>query len=225
MPKTAIRWSAASPRRSARSPNCSAANGRVRRRSICRKARRRSPASCSATRRSPRPGAASSPRPAATANASWNARAAWYQGFVAAAIDDFCRREAVLDASGRRHAGLLTGADMARWDAPVEAPVTFDYHGWTVAKGGPWSQGPVLLQALALLQGFDLDSLDPVGPDFVHVVVESLKLALPTARPGTAISALSQIVAAARWMAAEIKSPTQPTAHSSGIPALRRPAK
>jgi gamma-glutamyltranspeptidase / glutathione hydrolase len=105
------------------------------------------------------------------------AHTVWYQGFVARAIDDFCRREAVLDASGRRHTGLLTGADMARWEAPVEAPVTFDYHGWTVAKGGPWSQGPVLLQALALLHGFDLDGLDPLGPDFVHVVVECLKLA------------------------------------------------
>jgi gamma-glutamyltranspeptidase/glutathione hydrolase len=105
------------------------------------------------------------------------AQSVWYRGFVAEAIDDFCRREAVLDASGQRHGGLLTGADMARWEAPVEAPVTFDYHGWTVVKGGPWSQGPVLLQALALLQGFDPADLDPLGPDFVHVVVECLKLA------------------------------------------------
>jgi gamma-glutamyltranspeptidase / glutathione hydrolase len=105
------------------------------------------------------------------------AQRVWYRGFVAEAIDDFCRRAAVLDASGQRHGGLLTGADMARWEAPVEAPVIFDYHGWTVAKGGPWSQGPVLLQALALLQGFDLAGLDPQGPDFVHLVVECLKLA------------------------------------------------
>src|SRR6516162_7447722 len=105
------------------------------------------------------------------------ARAAWYRGFVAEAIDRFCRSEEVLDSSGRRHRGLLTGDDLARWETPVEAPVTFDYHGWTVAKGGPWSQGPVLLQTLALLQGFDLDGLDPLGPDFVHIVVECLKLA------------------------------------------------
>src|SRR5215472_6939271 len=87
------------------------------------------------------------------------ARDVWYRGFVAEAIDDFCRREAVLDATGRRHGGLLSGADMARWEAPVEAPVSFDYHGCTVAKGGPWSQGPVLLQVLALLQGMDLAGL------------------------------------------------------------------
>jgi len=105
------------------------------------------------------------------------AREAWYGGFVAEAIDHFCRHEEVLDSSGKRHRGLLTGDDLARWEAPVEAPVTFDYHGYTVAKGGPWSQGPVLLQQLALLQGFDLDDLDPLGPDFVHVVVECAKLA------------------------------------------------
>jgi gamma-glutamyltranspeptidase / glutathione hydrolase len=106
------------------------------------------------------------------------ARTCWYEGFVATAIDRFCRREQVLDASGRRHGGLLTGDDMARWRVPVETPLRFDYRGWSVVKGGPWSQGPVLLQTLALLQGFDLDGLDPLGPDFVHTVVECLKLAL-----------------------------------------------
>jgi gamma-glutamyltranspeptidase / glutathione hydrolase len=105
------------------------------------------------------------------------ARSGWYCGFVAEAIDRFCRREKVLDASGRRHGGLLTGDDMARWEAPIEPPLTYDYHGYTVAKGGPWSQGPVLLQQLALLQRFDLDDLDPSGPDFIHLVVECAKLA------------------------------------------------
>jgi gamma-glutamyltranspeptidase / glutathione hydrolase len=105
------------------------------------------------------------------------ARTAWYRGFVAEAIDRFCRQEQVLDSSGQRHGGLLRGDDLAGWEAPVEAPITFDYRGWTVAKGGPWSQGPVLLQTLALLQGFDLDGLDPLGADFIHTVVECLKLA------------------------------------------------
>ena len=105
------------------------------------------------------------------------ARTAWYRGFVAEAIDRFCRQEQVLDSSGQRHGGLLRGDDLAGWEAPVEAPITFDYHGWTVAKGGPWSQGPVLLQTLALLQGFDLDGLDPLGADFIHTVVECQKLA------------------------------------------------
>ncbi|HTZ34701.1 MAG TPA: gamma-glutamyltransferase, partial [Stellaceae bacterium] len=105
------------------------------------------------------------------------ARDAWYRGFVAEAIDRFCRHEEVLDSSGRRHKGVLTADDMARWQAPVEAPLTFDYRGYTVVKGGPWSQGPVLLQQLALLAGFDLDDTDPVGADFVHTVTECAKLA------------------------------------------------
>jgi gamma-glutamyltranspeptidase / glutathione hydrolase len=105
------------------------------------------------------------------------ARDAWYKGFVAAAIDRFCRGEKVLDASGRRHRGVLTADDMARWQASVEQPLAYDYRGYTVVKGGPWSQAPVLLQQLALLQGFELDDLDPVGPEFVHIVTECAKLA------------------------------------------------
>ncbi|MBV9861689.1 MAG: gamma-glutamyltransferase family protein [Alphaproteobacteria bacterium] len=105
------------------------------------------------------------------------ARDAWYRGFVAEMIADFCRREQVLDSSGRRHAGLLTADDLARWEAPVEMPLSYDYRGHTIVKGGPWSQGPVMLQTLALLRGFDLDGLDPVGPDFVHIVTECMKLA------------------------------------------------
>ena len=105
------------------------------------------------------------------------ARDAWYRGFVAEAIDRFCHGEKVFDSSGRRHNGHLTADDMGRWQALVEAPLTYDYRGYTLVKGGPWSQGPVLLQQLALLQGFDLDGLDPVGPEFVHLVTECAKLA------------------------------------------------
>ena len=105
------------------------------------------------------------------------ARDSWYRGFVAEAIDKFCRTERVLDSSGRRHNGLLTADDMAAWQAPVETPLTYDYKGYTVVKGGAWSQGPVLLQQLALLAGFDLDGTDPTGPDFVHTVTECAKLA------------------------------------------------
>lgn len=104
------------------------------------------------------------------------ARRAWYQGFVAEAIDAFCRRTEVLDASGHRHAGLLTGQDMARWHAPVEAPLAYDYRGVTVLKCGPWSQGPAMLQTLAILAGFDLAGMDPLGVEYVHTVVEAMKL-------------------------------------------------
>jgi gamma-glutamyltranspeptidase/glutathione hydrolase len=105
------------------------------------------------------------------------ARNAWYRGFVADAIDRFFHMQDVLDTSGRRHRGLLTGADMARWAASVEDPLTYDYAGYTVLKCGPWSQGPAFLQQLALLKGFDIGAMDPVGADFVHVVAECAKLA------------------------------------------------
>ena len=104
------------------------------------------------------------------------ARKVWSQGFVAEAIDKFCRTQAVMDTSGTPHKGVLTGDDMAKWQARVEAPLTYDYGRYTVCKA-PWSQGPVTLQQLALLKGFNLDDLDPVGPDFIHLVVECSKLA------------------------------------------------
>lgn len=105
-------------------------------------------------------------------------RRAWSQGFVADAVDRFCRTEELMDSSGRRHKGLLTGDDMARWQATKEDPVTYDYHGVTLCKNGPWSQGPTFLQQLALLANDDLLALDPLGSDFVHLVAESAKLAL-----------------------------------------------
>jgi gamma-glutamyltranspeptidase/glutathione hydrolase len=105
------------------------------------------------------------------------ARRVWAEGFVAEAIAEFCRTQAVMDTSGRRHAGLLDGDDLAHWRATKEAPVARDYHGWRVHKAGAWSQGPVFLQQLALLQGVDLDALDPTGPEFVHTVTEAAKLA------------------------------------------------
>ena len=104
------------------------------------------------------------------------ARKVWSQGFVAQAIDRFCRTQKVMDTSGTPHSGVLTGQDMAKWQAPVEAPLTYDYGRYTVCKP-PWSQGPVTLQQLALLKGFNLDGMDVVGPDFIHLVVECSKLA------------------------------------------------
>ena len=105
------------------------------------------------------------------------ARKCWSQGFVAEAIDRFCRTQEIMDTSGRRHRGVLTADDMARWTPHVEEPLTYAYRGYTVCKTGPWGQGPVTLQQLALLKGFDLDGLDPAGPDFIHLVVECSKLA------------------------------------------------
>ena len=93
------------------------------------------------------------------------ARDAFYRGFVAEAID----------AYSREHGGLLDGDDLASWQASVEQPVTRAYEGWEVSKTGAWGQGPVFLQQLALLDGFELGERE--GPDFVHTVVECAKLA------------------------------------------------
>lgn len=105
------------------------------------------------------------------------ARRAWYEGFVAEAIDAFYRRSHLLDSSGERHAGLLTGQDLAQWRASYEDPVTLEYGRYRVAKCGPWSQGPVFLQQLALLRGMDIGAMDPLGADFTHAVIEAAKLA------------------------------------------------
>ncbi|MBA4784891.1 MAG: gamma-glutamyltransferase family protein [Rhizobiales bacterium] len=105
------------------------------------------------------------------------ARDAFYRGFVAEAIETYLRDAEVMDASGSRHKGVLTADDMANWRATIEAPQTYDYHDWTIAKTPAWGQGPVLLQSLALLKGFDIGAMDPTGPDFVHTVVEAMKLA------------------------------------------------
>ena len=105
------------------------------------------------------------------------ARDAFYRGFVAEKIDDYLKTAEVMDASGNRHKGVLTADDMANWSATIEEPLTYDYQGWTIAKIGPWGQGPVFLQTLSILKGFDLAAMKPDGADFVHTVVEAMKLA------------------------------------------------
>jgi gamma-glutamyltranspeptidase / glutathione hydrolase len=105
------------------------------------------------------------------------ARKVWSEGFVAEAIDRFCRTQDVMDVSGEPHRGVLIGDDMARWQASVEAPISYDYGRYTVLKAGAWTQGLAALQQLALLKGFGLDGLDPTGPDFIHLQVECAKLA------------------------------------------------
>lgn len=105
------------------------------------------------------------------------ARTAWAQGFVAQAITRFIDTAEVVDSSGQGHRGLLTGDDLATYRARTEPPTRIDYHGFTVCKTDAWGQGPVLLQQLALLSGFDLSGMGPESAAFVHTVVECAKLA------------------------------------------------
>jgi gamma-glutamyltranspeptidase/glutathione hydrolase len=107
------------------------------------------------------------------------ARAAWSQGFVAEAVDSFCRNE-FRDDSGRVHAGVLTGQDMADWSASFEDPITVELGAWTLVKCGAWTQGPVLAQQLRLLRGFAdrLSYSDGVPTaETVHLAIECAKLA------------------------------------------------
>ncbi|MDX6475844.1 MAG: gamma-glutamyltranspeptidase / glutathione hydrolase, partial [Gaiellaceae bacterium] len=104
-------------------------------------------------------------------------RDAFLRGFVAEAIAAFCASAEVMDSTGRRHRGLLTGDDLAAFEATFEAPVTLERRGLTVCKCGPWSQGPVMLQTLRLLEGFDLSAMGHLSGEYVHTVVECMKLA------------------------------------------------
>jgi len=98
---------------------------------------------------------------------------------LAAAIDAFYRGDIAgeIAAHAAAHGGLLARVDLEQYQSRVEEPVTLDYRGYTVHKCGPWSQGPVFLQQLALLAGFDLARLEPNGVDYIHTVAEVAKLA------------------------------------------------
>jgi gamma-glutamyltranspeptidase/glutathione hydrolase len=104
------------------------------------------------------------------------ARRAWREGFVAEAIDEFAATPH-RDSSGEDHAGVITGEDVAAFAVGYEAPVVLDFRGATIAKTGPWGQGPLLLQALSLLEPYQDAELDPSHPDGIHAIAEALKLA------------------------------------------------
>ena len=103
---------------------------------------------------------------------------AWTQGFVAEEIDAFVRRPH-LDSSGQRHAGVLTGQDIAGWAPGYEVPASAAFGDWTVYKAGAWTQGPVLLQQLRLMDALGVrPGAAPLAPaDLVHLATEAAKLA------------------------------------------------
>ena len=104
---------------------------------------------------------------------------------VQAASDRFYGRNGVrsdiadaLEAFYIQKGGFLRKNDLAAHVTLIEEPVTVEYQGYTVCKCGPWTQGPYLCQALRLLEGFDLKDMGHFSADYVHVVTESLKLAM-----------------------------------------------
>ena len=105
------------------------------------------------------------------------ARDAFYRGEIAERIVRFIADHPVADASGAVHAALLTYDDLAEWHARVEDPVTLNYHGLDVFKCSSWTQGPVFLQQLAILQGLDLKAMGHNSADYLHTWIETAKLA------------------------------------------------
>jgi gamma-glutamyltranspeptidase/glutathione hydrolase len=94
-------------------------------------------------------------------------REAFYEGDVAEQIVAFSR------AAG----GWLTLDDLAGFRSEVTPATAHRYGGWLVHTTGPWSQGPALLQALAILEGFDLGAVGHNSGEYLHLLIESIKLA------------------------------------------------
>jgi gamma-glutamyltranspeptidase/glutathione hydrolase len=110
------------------------------------------------------------------------ARREWTTGFVGQAIERFVRRPH-RHSDGRDHAGVLLASDLAAFAAGEEAPVAYEFRGWLIHKTGPWGQGPVLLQMLAILDAYGRlngtdEHLDPSTAFGIHVIAEAEKLAL-----------------------------------------------
>jgi gamma-glutamyltranspeptidase/glutathione hydrolase len=105
------------------------------------------------------------------------ARHEWSTGHVADAIDRFVRT-AHRHSSGTDHAGVIRAEDLAAFEATYEPATTLTFRGHTIAKTGAWGQGPALLIALAILDGFDDEHLDPSTELGAHTIAEALNLAL-----------------------------------------------
>jgi gamma-glutamyltranspeptidase/glutathione hydrolase len=104
------------------------------------------------------------------------ARAVFYRGEIAGRIAEFARHAEVLDASGRRNRGFMTVEDLSGYRAKVEEPVSVDYRGIEVYKCSTWCQGPVFLQQLTILEGYDLAGMGHNSADYIHTVIEAAKL-------------------------------------------------
>ena len=101
----------------------------------------------------------------------------FYRGKVAEKAVEYSNSTEIHDASGRSHTSLLHVDDFADFRTKVEDPVTANYRGIDVYKCGPWNQGPVFLQQLMLLEGYDLVALGHNSTEYIHTVIEAAKLA------------------------------------------------
>ncbi|MBN2335671.1 gamma-glutamyltransferase family protein [Candidatus Bathyarchaeota archaeon] len=115
---------------------------------------------------------------AATRSAGLDAaRKHYYDGPIARAIVDYTQSFRCRDVYGKESPGLITLEDFQRYAARFEDPVTVNYRGVDVYKCGPWCQGPVFLQQLNLLEGYDLRAMGHNTVEYLHTWVECAKLA------------------------------------------------
>jgi gamma-glutamyltranspeptidase/glutathione hydrolase len=87
---------------------------------------------------------------------------------------DIARRMA---EATRAAGGVLSEEDLATYQGRLESPASTAFHGYEIYKAGAWNQGPVLLQTLNLLEGFDLKGMGHNSADYIHTVHEAIKLA------------------------------------------------
>jgi gamma-glutamyltranspeptidase/glutathione hydrolase len=98
---------------------------------------------------------------------------------IDAVRDYFYRGEIArkIDAFSKANNGLLRYEDMAAFKLQVEEPVMGTYKGYRVYKPGFWSQGPTMIEALNILEGFDMRSAPINSAEYIHRITEALKLA------------------------------------------------
>ena len=105
------------------------------------------------------------------------ARDYFYSGPVARKIVDFTSNNPILDSTGEHHVGLIELDDLADYETRIETPAQIDFKTFTVHKCGPWSQGPVFLQQLRLLEEYNLVKIGHNSSEYIHLVTEASKLA------------------------------------------------
>ena len=98
---------------------------------------------------------------------------------IAAARDRFYKGDIAEEmvAFLQEHGAPFELDDFAEFYSRVEEPTATEYRGYTIYKHGFNSQGPVLLQTLNILEEFDLQAMGHNSPDYIHTVVEAMKLA------------------------------------------------
>lgn len=106
------------------------------------------------------------------------AHGAWYQGFVAHKVEEFCAQARVLNSSGQRHFGLLDAEDFGAWSATIEVPLQVEFRGTTICLPGWWSAGGAIGQTLEMLDKALPPRLVADDATWMHQMVECIKLAL-----------------------------------------------